>query len=915
MPEFDRDRRIRNLKAAIAAYSDALHYVDPERDPDKHAEIQRDLSDAYIQLSKIENRISNIQEAVHCCERALAFLDENNDGYWYPLIQANLGFAYREMATQDRASNLHHAIECYKRALRFWTSETNPHAYSVTQTHMGACYSDLPVGDRTANLTRALKCYHEAANWLTRENDPYNYASTFNSMGLTYSELPTGDPGENVRKAISCYLKALEAHIEETDPPGYATIQNNLGNSYSDTGDIEKAITCFKEALRYRTPDALPLDYATSQHNLGNAYLNRAEGDRAENLRSAITCYEEALRFRDPATVPTRYARTQASLGQAYLQLAAYDVSNSQRGIERLREAASHLPAETEPVNHASHQKTIGDFYFKERQWAEAEDAYASAIGARDFLYQTTATEFGRQAELGQAGHLVTDDAYCLARLRMPDKAVVRLETGRTRALAQALALDQAVLDRAKRRDRQAFIAARQRVKELEAYERAKDDDGHGDEPGPWMLELSDSITAARAELRQVRDQIRRYAPTFLSEDVDYTEIALAATAKRPVVYLLTTTNGSLALIVTANASPRPEHLVWLDSFTSDDLDNLLKNRNDQGEVTGGLLAGQVDGNMHSLQSALEQTIPALREHLVGPLSERLRKLTFTEATLIPVGRLGLLPLPAASDEVTLALAPSARVLRAAQAASRRAQDLPAKLFAVGNPLPPPKGADSLEFAGAEADMAGAMFGSGSVVLRDTEVTRQDVLSPEHLANATHLHFACHGSFNGTQPLNSALYLSGQDKITLRDLLDDKLDLSKIRLTLLSACQSGISEFERIPDETIGLHAGFLQSGVAGVVSTLWPVNDASTLMLIAEFYRLFLTDWLDPAAALRRAQAYLRDRFSNSDLADWFESVYEASGGTDSRSFQMALDCRADPTYRPFAKPIYWAGFVFTGA
>ena len=74
--------------------------------------------------------------------------------------------------------------------------------------------------------------------------------------------------------------------------------------------------------------------------------------------------------------------------------------------------------------------------------------------------------------------------------------------------------------------------------------------------------------------------------------------------------------------------------------------------------------------------------------------------------------------------------------------------------------------------------------------------------------------------------------------MTLRDLLDSDLDLSASRLAVLSACQTGIIDFRRIPDEAIGFPAGLLQAGVPGVVSTLWLVDDISTALLLARFYR-----------------------------------------------------------------------------
>jgi len=202
-----------------------------------------------------------------------------------------------------------------------------------------------------------------------------------------------------------------------------------------------------------------------------------------------------------------------------------------------------------------------------------------------------------------------------------------------------------------------------------------------------------------------------------------------------------------------------------------------------------------------------------------------------------------------------------------------------------------------------------------SRVLVEQDATRRRVA--ESLPGTTHLHLACHGSFDVDEPLDSALYLAGMDRLTLRDLLDGDFDLSGVRMAVLSACQTGISEFARVPDEAIGLPAGFLLAGVPGVVATLWPVNDVSTALLMAEFYRLVIADHLDPALALHRARAYLRDSTpAQLGLAGWFERRYEDSGGTDTDAFYAASDFRAHPDADPpFADPYYWAGFTYTGA
>jgi CHAT domain len=47
----------------------------------------------------------------------------------------------------------------------------------------------------------------------------------------------------------------------------------------------------------------------------------------------------------------------------------------------------------------------------------------------------------------------------------------------------------------------------------------------------------------------------------------------------------------------------------------------------------------------------------------------------------------------------------------------------------------------------------------------------------------------------------------------------------------------------------------FLQAGIPSVVATLWLVDDQSTAVLVAEFYRLLLTELQDTATALARAR------------------------------------------------------------
>nr|MDJ0632476.1 CHAT domain-containing protein [Xenococcaceae cyanobacterium MO_188.B29] len=63
-------------------------------------------------------------------------------------------------------------------------------------------------------------------------------------------------------------------------------------------------------------------------------------------------------------------------------------------------------------------------------------------------------------------------------------------------------------------------------------------------------------------------------------------------------------------------------------------------------------------------------------------------------------------------------------------------------------------------------------------------------------------------------------------------------DLRQSRLTVLSACETGLTDFRSLTDEYIGLPSGFLYAGSPNVVSSLWAVNDLSTAFLMIKLYQ-----------------------------------------------------------------------------
>jgi CHAT domain-containing protein len=95
-----------------------------------------------------------------------------------------------------------------------------------------------------------------------------------------------------------------------------------------------------------------------------------------------------------------------------------------------------------------------------------------------------------------------------------------------------------------------------------------------------------------------------------------------------------------------------------------------------------------------------------------------------------------------------------------------------------------------------------------------------------HLRGSSIVHFACHGTQDLEQPLNSGLILtSGRLKVSeimRRPEEDYKLDVRKtMSLAFLSACETAKGD-KRVPDEAMHLAATLLFAGFRGVVATMW---------------------------------------------------------------------------------------------
>lgn len=145
------------------------------------------------------------------------------------------------------------------------------------------------------------------------------------------------------------------------------------------------------------------------------------------------------------------------------------------------------------------------------------------------------------------------------------------------------------------------------------------------------------------------------------------------------------------------------------------------------------------------------------------------------------------------------------------------------------------------------------------------------------------LHVSTHGFFHDsgtfTNPMqNSGLLFANSQKYWMSDNLASsindtdgilradeiaKLDLSGCRLAVLSACQTGLGEYNS--EGVYGLQRAFKLAGAKSVLMSLWSIDDKATAELMTEFYRNLITGQ-EPDEALVVAQRALREKGYSPD-------------------------------------------------
>jgi CHAT domain-containing protein len=151
----------------------------------------------------------------------------------------------------------------------------------------------------------------------------------------------------------------------------------------------------------------------------------------------------------------------------------------------------------------------------------------------------------------------------------------------------------------------------------------------------------------------------------------------------------------------------------------------------------------------------------------------------------------------------------------------------------------------------------------------------------------------------------------GQERLTMDAFRGVDYPLQGLDLLTLSACQTAMGGQDAKGKELEGFGAMARNQGAQAVLTTLWPVADASRALIMERFYRLHQDRHLSKAEALRQAQLTL---LGNPETATGPPSpTLDRSRQTQPAAANRESIPPQDQT-RPLAHPYYWAPFILFG-
>lgn len=650
-------------------------------------------------------------------------LSHDNELEVYIDAGCSLAIVYSQTSKGDQPNNQETAIELLREALAFYESRQYVHDCALVATNLSVILLDRELGNRVENITDAIALCRAALHVRSRKSAPVNWAYTSTNLAhalhsLARLETKLVRVNELIREALKLYKDAADVFLGVDDVRRGAIAKQNrataalhlctahLANAKilaarrvradgvdmrrifdladDDDQDLDGLTVQFAELLQIN-PGIFGEDHSPAWvEKLCNTQL---ASDHRRLLADARADVESALELNSSG------GGAEAALGYEILaNIVELESSDNALRAKHLTSALARLTGSGMPRHTLRIAAALGEMHAVTKSWTVAAEVFSTAVEALEHLYRERGTEEGRNLEL-QAYHKIAEWAcYSLAKAGDVAQAVRVMERGRARALWYRLGRGEA--DLATLASFDSGLASRL----VDARERLRKRVG-GSDYGTGSIQ---DVDAAGLELDQVIEQVRMVPGMkhFLLGASDI-EIASASHRHGPLVYLVSTPSGSIALLV----EPGDGDVELQVSLISDSpissgllLRGLVRYR---AEGPSGLLFAELDDMNESLSELQEM----LGEAFGRPLRSKLQEMSASAVTLVPAGILGSMPFAAAltngpssaksgtgdsptflGDVARITIAPSAVVFMTCEERTRRSTPSARRFVGVADP-------------------------------------------------------------------------------------------------------------------------------------------------------------------------------------------------------------------------------------
>ena len=815
------------------------------------------LAMALKNLGLLHRKLNHFAEARRLLTEALKIwkkLEKARPGSQLPHLAMtlnSLGTLWENETSVEKAEKYYSDALAIYRAL----AEANPDVYPPD---VATILNNLGVLQRNINNFEAAEKYYDEALQIRRtlaENNPRNYcyqlSETLNNLAILHSDLQHRETAENL------YIESLEIRkkLAAKNPATFSNILadtlNNLGLLKSDENEFGEAEKYFIESAEiYRrlakiTPNLYLPNVAESASNLGVLY------DEMKRFGEAQELYNEALEIRrdlsklNPYAYLPTVAGTLNNLGQSYA--AAHNYKAALKYFTEARKIITSLRSDLEDINR---RKYLFQKY---------NSVYRGMLSCYGKLGRWT-----KAIEITEAGKSASLNDY------------ISLETLRPTPPVNATPENRAKLD-------QAFENYVRVIKTSQATESllAKHFKELTDlNAGPEKSNLEREIKKAEKDLFNLRDRresllrvIRRFDPNYPPgvKDLNFGQIMdVSQNSAHAIIMFRVLSDETFIFAI----FPDRTYKHWrIEDFTTRDLNEVFLT-SAQGPAFRSRSRNAFKEDVATF-GVVSELLGKIEQKLVGPVRRILRSKRITDVLFVPNGKLAVLPLHACFDETTQSYLLTEFNIKFATNVSLFQKSLDNyrkhkrsdRLMFVTNPT---NSGRYLHFAEKEVESICRIYGldyrSYEHNLANDRATLRAVR--DRLDQTFEIvHFACHGGYNWNDPFSSRLRLAQNKGLPLREILQTKMPRTK--LTVLSACRTGIVNTSDASDEHYGFPFAFMLAGSSSVWATLWRIEDKATSILLERAYR-YLRAGIEASEALRRSQIEMSQSLQYSSPYYW---------------------------------------------